>query len=176
MSSADSPSRDSIPPLKHVTIYTDGACLGNPGRGGYGVVLLYDDRRKELSGGFRRTTNNRMELLAVIMGLRALREPCIASVFSDSQYVVKAMQEGWPQRWSRNGWKRGRNENAINPDLWQELLDLCAKHTVDFSWVRGHRGNVENERCDRLATQAANQPDLPPDLGYEPGAVKSLRQ
>ncbi|HWO01380.1 MAG TPA: ribonuclease HI [Blastocatellia bacterium] len=152
---------------KKVTIYTDGACLGNPGPGGYGVVLLFGGHRKELSGGFRLTTNNRMELLAVIVGLRALKERCSVTVYSDSQYVVNTIEKGWAARWRANGWKRNKKEKAINADLWEELLDLCDKHQVKMVWVRGHSGVKENERCDELSVAAANQKGLPPDEGYE---------
>jgi ribonuclease HI len=152
---------------KAVAIYTDGACLGNPGPGGYGAVLLYRGRRRELSGGFRRTTNNRMEILAAIMALRALKEPCDVTLYTDSQYVAEAMTQGWAERWRANGWRRNRNAQAVNPDLWQELLDLCARHDVRFEWVRGHAGNRENERCDALAVAAAHMPNLPADSGYE---------
>jgi ribonuclease HI len=154
---------------KKVTIYTDGACLGNPGPGGYGVVLLYGGRRKELSGGFRLTTNNRMELLAVIVGLRALKERCSVTVYSDSQYVVRTISEGWAARWRENGWKRNKKDKAINADLWAQLLDLCDEHEVKMVWVRGHSGVKENERCDELSVAAANQKGLPPDAGYERG-------
>lgn len=147
-------------------IHTDGACLGNPGPGGYGVVLRYGDRRKELSGGYRRTTNNRMELLAVIKALEALTQPCQVILHSDSRYVVDAMERGWARQWQANGWRRNRQEKALNPDLWERLLQLCDRHAVEFRWVRGHSGNAENERCDRLAAQAAKQPDLPADPGY----------
>ena len=147
-------------------IHTDGACLGNPGPGGYGVVLRYGDHRKELSGGYRRTTNNRMELLAVIKALEALTQPCQVILHSDSRYVVDAMERGWARQWQANGWRRNRQEKALNPDLWETLLQLCAWHKVEFRWVRGHSGNAENERCDRLAAQAAKQPDLPADPGY----------
>lgn len=153
--------------LKRVTIYTDGACLGNPGPGGYGVVLLFGAHRKELSGGFRLTTNNRMELLAVVVGLRSLKEACRATVYSDSQYVVNSIEKGWAARWRSNGWKRNRTEKAINSDLWQQLLELCEKHDVKMVWVRGHSGVKENERCDQLSVAAANKADLPPDEGYE---------
>ena len=152
---------------KRVTIYTDGACLGNPGPGGYGVVLLYAGHRKELSGGFRLTTNNRMELLAVIVGLRSLKERCVATVYSDSQYVVNAIEKGWAARWRANGWKRNKKEKAINADLWQQLLELCEKHEVKVVWVRGHSGVKENERCDRLSVTAANEANLPIDEEYE---------
>ncbi len=150
-----------------VTIYTDGACLGNPGPGGYGVVVLSDGHRKELSGGFRETTNNRMELMAAIVGLEALDKAAKAMLYSDSKYVVDAMAKGWAKRWRTNGWMRNRREAALNPDLWERLLTLAEGHQVDFRWVRGHRGVVENERVDRLATTAARGRDLPPDRGYQ---------
>jgi ribonuclease HI len=153
--------------LKQVVIYTDGACSGNPGPGGYGVVLLYSGHRKELSGGFRRTTNNRMELLAVIEGLRALKSSCSVKLYSDSQYIIKAIKEGWAERWRANGWMRNKKEKAVNPDLWAQLLDLCKQHKVEFIWVRGHAGNVENERCDVLAVMASQQRNLPADEVYE---------
>jgi ribonuclease HI len=153
--------------MKKVKLYTDGACLGNPGPGGYGVVLLHGKHRKELSGGFRLTTNNRMEMLAVIMGLRALKEKCSVQLFSDSQYIVNAIKNGWAETWRRNGWKRNRKEKALNPDLWEQLLDLVSKHDVEFNWVRGHTGIPENERADELSVKAAQQPDLPPDTIYE---------
>ena len=141
---------------KHVDIYTDGACLGNPGPGGYGAVLLDGGHRKELSGGFRLTTNNRMEIMAVIKGLEELQEPCSVSLYSDSQYVVNAISKGWAKRWKANGWKRNsKGEKALNPDLWDKMLDLCGKHEVTFKWVKGHSGNKENERCDSLAVGSA---------------------
>lgn len=152
---------------KAVTIYTDGACVPNPGAGGYGVVLLFGDRRRELSGGFRRTTNNRMELLGAIKGLEALKEPCGVTVYTDSQYVAEAMTKGWAARWRAQGWRRTKTEMAVNPDLWERLLDLCAIHGVRFVWVKGHAGNVENERCDALAGAALMAPDLPADDEYE---------
>ncbi|MEK6301206.1 MAG: ribonuclease HI [Acidobacteriota bacterium] len=152
---------------KKVTIYTDGACLGNPGPGGYGVVLLYGGLRKELSGGFRLTTNNRMEMMAVIVGLQALKEHCSATVCSDSQYVVRTIDEGWAVKWRANNWKRNKKEKAVNADLWEQLLDLCDKHEVKMVWVRGHSGVKENERCDELSVAAAKQHDLAIDEGYE---------
>jgi ribonuclease HI len=152
---------------RNVVIYTDGACTGNPGPGGYGVVMLYNQHRKELSGGFRLTTNNRMEMMAAIAALQALNQPCEVVLHSDSKYLVDAMSKGWALKWRANGWKRNRTESAKNPDLWQQLLDLCAHHQVDFRWVRGHAGNRENERCDQLAVAAAKLPDLPIDQGYE---------
>ncbi len=151
--------------MKQVTIYTDGACRGNPGPGGYGVVLLHDGHRKELSGGFSGTTNNRMELLACIMGLEALKYPCEVTLYSDSRYVVDGISKGWAARWQRNNWMRTKKEKALNADLWQRLLELTRTHKVTFRWVRGHAGTVENETCDRLATEAARQDNLPEDPG-----------
>jgi ribonuclease HI len=156
--------------LRHVTIYTDGGCINNPGPGGYGVVLLYKSRRKELTGGFRRTTNNRMEILAAIAGIEALRTKCRVTVYSDSQYLVNAIERGWAQRWRVRGWWRNREERALNPDLWERLLQLCEGHEVRFRWVRGHAGNRENERCDALARATARRRDLPHDTGYEVSA------
>lgn len=145
-----------------ITIYTDGAAQGNPGRGGYGVVLLSPPYRKELSEGFRLTTNNRMELLAVIMGLEALKvEGCDVTIYSDSRYVVDAVTKGWVFGWEKKGFKEKKN-----PDLWQRFLKIYRRHNVRFVWVKGHDGNTENERCDRLAVAAANQPNLPDDTGY----------
>ncbi|OIP27001.1 MAG: ribonuclease HI [Chloroflexi bacterium CG_4_10_14_0_8_um_filter_46_9] len=152
--------------LKSVTIYTDGACLGNPGPGGYGVVLLYKGRRKELSGGYRKTTNNRMEIMAAIVGLKALKEKCEATLYSDSEYLVKAMTEGWVERWRKNNWRRNRKEKALNPDLWEQLLQLYEYHQVEFKWVKGHAKSAENNRCDELALEAAQQSNLPVDEGY----------
>ena len=152
--------------VKHVTIYTDGACLGNPGPGGYGAILLYQGRKRELSGGYSRTTNNRMEIMAAIVGLEALKQKCSVTLYSDSEYLVKAMSQGWAKRWRANGWKRSKREKALNPDLWERLLQLCEHHEVQFSWVRGHAGTEENTHCDELAVQAAQQSDLPRDEGY----------
>ena len=154
-------------PRKSVTIHTDGACLGNPGPGGYGAVLEYEGTRKELSGGFRLTTNNRMELLAAILALETLKEPCSVTLHSDSKYVVDAIEQGWARRWQANDWMRNKKEAAINPDLWERLLQQTERHDVTFRWVRGHAGNVENERCDRLAVEAANGDDLETDSVYE---------
>ena len=150
-----------------VVIHTDGACLGNPGPGGFGVVLIHDNHRKEMSGGYRKTTNNRMEVLAAITGLGTLGEQHDVTLYSDSKYLVDAIEKGWAQRWKANGWRRNRKEFALNTDLWEELLNLCDRHIVKFKWVKGHSGNIENERCDRLAVQAANGRQLAPDTGYE---------
>jgi len=152
--------------LKHVVIYTDGACLGNPGPGGYGVVLLHGKERNELSRGFRLTTNNRMEMLACIVGLQALKGPCAVTLYSDSQYVINSMTKGWALRWRKNKWKRN-GQDVPNADLWAKLLDLCDTHKVRFNWVRGHAGNKENERCDQLARQAALGFEMAIDSVYE---------
>ena len=154
-------------PLKHVTIYTDGAASGNPGPGGYGVILEFQGKRKELSGGYRRTTNNRMELLAAVVGLEALKERCEVTLYTDSAYLVNALNEGWAQRWRAHGWMRNKNEPALNLDLWERLLRLCEQHEVHFVGVKGHAGHPENERCDQLAQEAARGIHLPADTAYE---------
>jgi ribonuclease HI len=161
--------------IRHVTIYTDGACIGNPGPGGYGAVLLYGSRRKELSGGFRLTTNNRMELMAAIAGLETLKGRCKAIVYTDSRYVADAVTLGWARRWKSRGWRRGRTGVALNPDLWERLLRLCDAHEVEFRWVAGHAGDRENERCDELATTAAQGKALSCDSGYEDGMYEPPR-
>ena len=153
--------------LRHVNIHTDGSCLGNPGPGGYGAVLEHNGQEKELSGGYRRTTNNRMEILAVIVGLESLMEPCSVTVFSDSRYVVDAIEKGWARKWKANGWMRNKRERAVNPDLWQRFLTALEKHKVELKWVRGHAGNSGNIRADRLAVAAANGIELPRDEGFE---------
>ena len=154
--------------MKEVMLYTDGACSGNPGPGGFGVVLLYGEHRKELCGGYRRTTNNRMELLAVIKGLEALKGRCRVTLYSDSKYVLDALTKGWARRWRANGWRRNkRGQPAVNPDLWTRLLELCDGHEMGYQWVKGHAGDVENERCDELSTAALARPDLPADEEYE---------
>ena len=150
-----------------VTIYTDGACIGNPGPGGYGAVLLSGEHRKELSGGFANTTNNRMEILAAIVGLETLKKPSAVTLYSDSRYLVDAIEKGWAIKWQANGWMRNKKERAVNPDLWERLLDLTKQHDVAFRWVRGHAGNKENERCDKLAVAAAKGRNLPADSGYK---------
>ena len=142
--------------MKKVTIYTDGACRNNPGPGGWGTILVYGTAQKELSGGEKETTNNRMELTAAIQGLRALRESCEVLLYSDSKYLVDAINCGWAEKWKANNWKKGKNEEAKNPDLWEELLTLIKKHKVTFEWVKGHNGHEFNERCDVLATTAAD--------------------
>ena len=137
--------------MKTVTIYTDGACSGNPGPGGWGAILGYGEIEKELSGGEAETTNNRMELTAVITALRALKEPCIVELYSDSKYVIDALEKGWVYGWKKKGWIKSDKKPALNVDLWEKLLPLLAYHQVSFRWVKGHNEHPENERCDRLA-------------------------
>lgn len=152
---------------ENIVIYADGGSIGNPGPGGYGVVILAGGKRRELAGGFRLTTNNRMEIMAAIVGLQTLKDKSAVTIYTDSQYLANAMSKGWAKRWRANGWMRNHGEPALNPDLWQQLLDLCARHQVKFVWVRGHDGNHENERSHELAMQAAKGDNLPPDRGYE---------
>jgi len=165
-------TQDSRADWPEVELYTDGACLGNPGPGGWACILKSGQNVKTLSGGARRTTNNRMELIAVLEGLRALKRPCRVTVHSDSQYLVNAMTRGWVQRWRAQGWMRNKKEPALNPDLWEMLLELIGHHHVTWVWVRGHAGQPENEACDALAVKMAQRPDLPPDEGYEKTVAK----
>ena len=137
-----------------IIIYTDGACQHNPGPGGYGVVLTYGDHSRELQGGFRWTTNNRMEILAAIVGLEALKKTSQVQVVTDSQYVVNSMVKGWAEKWKRQNWMRTRSDKAKNADLWERLLSLSQMHSVTWKWVRGHSGHEMNERADRLAVEA----------------------
>lgn len=155
--------------MKEVDLYTDGACRGNPGKGGYGAILAYTDAKglvhtRELSAGYANTTNNRMELLAVIRGLEALQSPCQVEVFSDSKYIVDAFGQGWVDTWLKNNWKRNKKDPVKNQDLWKRLLALMGKHQVRYHWVRGHNGHPQNERCDYLATQAADGDNLLEDI------------
>ena len=143
--------------MKKVEIFTDGACSGNPGPGGWGTILRYNGVEKGLSGGEANTTNNRMELSAVLNGLKALKEPCEVTLYSDSQYVCNALKLGWAKKWRSQGWMRNKKDPALNPELWSELLDLCDKHQVEIVWVKGHAGHPENERCDRLGVEAAKR-------------------
>ncbi len=163
----DAAPGSAAPPA--VTIYTDGACSGNPGPGGWAAILVAGPHRKELSAGYRRTTNNRMELLAVISGLEALKARSEVTIWSDSKYVVEAVEKGWARGWKRNGWRKGDKKPALNPDLWARLLDLLDRHRVRFNWLRGHAGHDENERADQLAVAALKAPELAVDRGYEGG-------
>ena len=137
--------------MKTVTIYTDGACSGNPGPGGWGAILEYMGHEKELSGGEQNTTNNRMELTAVIKALQALKEPCTVELYSDSKYVLDALQKGWAVSWRKKGWIKSDKKPALNPDLWETLLSLVEMHDVRYHWVKGHASNPKNNRCDELA-------------------------
>ena len=137
--------------MKTVTLYTDGACSGNPGPGGWGAILEYMGQEKELSGGEDNTTNNRMELTAVIRGLEALRESCVVELYSDSKYVIDGLSKGWAAGWRRRGWVKADKKPALNPDLWERLLILTEKHEIHYHWVKGHAENPKNNRCDELA-------------------------
>ncbi len=153
--------------MKTVDIYTDGACSGNPGEGGYGIVMLYNGARKEVNKGFKLTTNNRMELLGVIDALNLLKEPCKVNLYSDSKYVVQAITDGWLVGWVQKGWKNSKKEPVKNIDLWKQLLPLLNKHEIEFIWVKGHADNVENERCDELARDAIKNSVLNFDEGFD---------
>lgn len=162
--------------MKEVTINSDGGSFGNPGPGGYGVVLKYKNHRKELSGGFRKTTNNRMEILGVIRGLQELTEPCNVKIFTDSRYVVNTISKGWALKWRANNWVKSNKEVAANSDLWAILLELCDKHKVTMNWVKGHAGDIENERCDVLCKIAGKRSNLPEDKGYENSLESNKKQ
>lgn len=153
--------------MKKITIYTDGGALGNPGKGGYGAILIYGEYRKEISGGYRHTTNNRMEMMACIKAIEMLKEPCQVTVYSDSKYLVDSIEKGWARRWRANSWKRNKKDKAENVDLWEVLLAQLDKHETSFRWVKGHSGHPENERCDEMVKEAAAQSDLPEDSGYK---------
>ena len=152
--------------LKHVEIHTDGSCLGNPGPGGWAAVLRYGDFRRELSGGYANTTNNRMEILAVIRALESLKEICTVDLYTDSQYVAKAIRERWLHKWQHNGWQTSAKKTVKNRDLWERLAVLLEQHSVSFHWLKGHAGHPENERCDVLARAQAVRGDLPEDPGF----------
>ncbi len=152
--------------MKNIEIYTDGACSGNPGVGGYGIVLLYKDIRKEISAGYKLTTNNRMEAIAVIVALKTLKEPCNVTLYTDSKYIVNAINEKWVYGWEKNGWKNSSKKQVSNIDLWKELLPLLEIHNVKFVWVKGHAENKENNRCDFLAREAIKGDNLLIDCNY----------
>lgn len=143
--------------MKYIELFTDGACSGNPGPGGWGAVLRYQGREKELCGGDKDTTNNRMELTAVIMGLSALKEPCEVRLVTDSKYVADGITKGWAESWQKNNWRKADKKPALNPDLWEKLLELVKIHNVTIEWVKGHAGHPENERCDQLAVNYYKQ-------------------
>ncbi len=143
--------------MKRVTIYTDGACSGNPGPGGWGAVLIYGGHRLEMSGGEKQTTNNRMELTGAIEALSRLNQPCAVELWSDSRYLVDGLEKGWAKSWRARGWKRKDGSPALNPELWERLLELCEKHDVTLRWVKGHAENAENNRCDEMAVAEARK-------------------
>ena len=143
--------------MKTVTLYTDGACSGNPGPGGWGAILEYMGHEKELSGGEENTTNNRMELTAVIRGLEALKESCTVELYSDSKYVIDGLQKGWAQSWQKRGWIKSDKKPALNPDLWERLLALTARHEMHYHWVKGHAENPKNNRCDEMAVSESKK-------------------
>ena len=143
--------------MKHIQIFTDGACSGNHGPGGWGAILRYKAHEKELSGGEAETTNNRMELMALIAALEQLKEPCEIDLCSDSQYVINGLQKGWAKGWRARGWKKADKSPALNSDLWARLLDLSEAHTIHYNWIKGHAGHPENERCDRLAVEQSKR-------------------
>ena len=143
--------------MKEVQIFTDGACSGNPGAGGYGAILRFGAHEKEISGGFAQTTNNIMYLLDAIESIKILKEPCKVTIYTDYQYLANGITKGWAKSWKARGWKKSNKEPALNPELWEELLRLCDIHTVEIVWIKGHAGHPENERCDQLAVAAATR-------------------
>ncbi|MBC8247736.1 MAG: ribonuclease HI [Deltaproteobacteria bacterium] len=161
------PKQKQPEPKNQLTIYTDGGAINNPGPGGYGVVIIEGSKRKELSCGYRRTTNNRMELMACIAGLKAVKKPASIVLYSDSKYVVDGIAKGWAKGWQKNGWMRTKTDRAKNPDLWELMLELCDYHWVQFRWVKGHAGNPENEKCGKLAVSAAKGKNFLVDNVYE---------
>ena len=152
---------------RRILIYTDGGCIDNPGPGGFGAIIIEGSQRKELSGGFRLTTNNRMEVTAAITALQAVPPHSNITLYSDSRYLVDSMEKGWASRWQANQWRKADKTRALNIDLWQQMLSLCSLHNVKFVWVEGHAGHPENERCDRLAVESSHRKNLPVDSGYE---------
>lgn len=146
--------------MKKIEMFTDGACSGNPGPGGWGTILKFNGIEKELSGGESETTNNRMEMIAVISGLKALKEPCDVELFTDSKYVCDSVNKGWVYSWKKNNWKKADKKPALNVDLWEEMIQLLEVHKVTFNWIKGHNGHPENERCDRLAVMESQKHSL----------------
>jgi ribonuclease HI len=170
--SAPSPPPAPVASPGRIVIYTDGGCLGNPGPGGYGIVIIAGNDRRELAAGFRLTTNNRMELMACIAALETVAAGDCVTLHTDSRYVVNGIEKGWARRWRANGWLRTKTEPAENSDLWAQLLGVCERLCVQFVWVHGHAGQIENERCDALATAAARGPDLHEDRAYAEGRTR----
>jgi len=162
--------------MREITLYTDGSCHGNPGPGGYAAILIFGKKKKELTGGYRKTTNNRMELLAAVRGFEALKEPCKVQFYTDSTYVRNGLEKGWAAGWRSRGWKKKDKKMAVNADLWNDLLNAVDEHTIEYHWVKGHSGNPLNERCDELANEQSLKANaLPKDPGYpEPLIPDSL--
>lgn len=160
--------------MPKIKLYSDGGADPNPGAGGFGVILTFKQHRKEFFGGYQLTTNNRMELMGVIYGLEQINRVAEVEVFTDSKYIVDAINKGWVKRWQSNDWYRNRKEKAINIDLWKRLMVLLETHSVQFTWIKGHNGHPENERCDALATHALNQSNLKVDIGYLPKTEKNI--
>jgi len=154
-------------PESQVLIYTDGGCINNPGPGGYGAILIHNGKTQEFSGGFRLTTNNRMELTAAIVALQNLPPHSKGTLYSDSRYLVDSMEKGWARGWQANKWRKSDKTRALNADLWQQILSLCSQHEIKFIWVEGHAGHPQNERCDRLAVESSHRKNMPVDTGYE---------
>ncbi|WP_445956066.1 ribonuclease HI [Yeosuana sp.] len=159
------PEWEEIP---NIELYSDGGAEPNPGKGGFGVILSYKGRSKEFYQGYQLTTNNRMELMGVIFGLEQLKTKSNVEVYTDSKYVVNGITKGWAEKWKKNNWYRKKNAKAVNSDLWEQLLNIIAKHQINFNWVKGHDGHKENEKCDQLANKAINSNNLLEDVGYEP--------
>ncbi len=152
--------------MKEVIAFTDGSCLGNPGPGGWGIILRYANQDKEFSGGFRYTTNNRMELIAAIFALEQLKEPCVVRIYTDSKYLCDAVEKHWLSAWQKNNWRTAGKKCVKNQDLWKRLQLQLVRHKVTFSWIQGHSGHIENERCDVLARIEASKNTLPEDIGF----------
>lgn len=159
--------------IPDIELYSDGGAEPNPGKGGFGVILSYKGKRKEFFKGYKLTTNNRMELMGVIFGLEQLKTKSNVQVFTDSKYVIDGISKGWADKWKKNGWKRTKNISAINSDLWDRLLNAISEHNVEFHWVKGHSGHMENERCDALANKGINSDELIEDVGYEPKEIEN---
>jgi len=153
--------------MKSVEIYTDGACTGNPGKGGYGAVLIYNGNEKRISAGFRKTTNNRMELMAAAEALSLLKEPCNVTLYSDSKYLTDAINKGWINSWQKNNWRKSDKKPVLNVDLWEKIIGLTQTHSISFIWVKGHDGNIYNEICDKMAVEAYTNSPSAIDKEYE---------
>lgn len=162
--------------IPDIELYSDGGADPNPGKGGFGIILSYKGHKKEFFRGYKLTTNNRMELMGVIFGLEQLKTKSNVQIYTDSKYVINGITKGWAEKWKSNGWLRNKSDKAINSDLWDRLLNIVAKHSVEFNWVKGHSGHPENERCDTLASMGINSDELEEDFGYEPSDHVEVRK